>query len=134
MRRKYAMAGGALVLILVIIVIVVLGFRNSGNMGQKPDRELTNEQISSQGGKDETEIIEDASLPEESNTNRTETDKTNTDKTDADKTESDKQENKGDSTWIENPGSETPKEPDASIPEEPDTSTPVELPFVPAGG
>lgn len=115
------MAGGVLALILIAVVVLIS--RNFGNT----DQELTNEHISSQGGKDETEIVEDdESLPEKSDI-----DKTDTDKAENGKANAGKQENKGDSTWTENPGSATPENPDTSTPEEPGTSAPVELPFVP---
>ncbi len=82
MKKIYMIAGGGLALVLIISAMVIVVSLNSGDKGQKPGteqtQEQTNETVSSQGKKDETEIIgDDTPLPGE----------TDTDKADANKTE-----------------------------------------------
>ena len=128
-------------MVLIISVIVIVVSLNSGDKGQKPGteqtQEQTNEAVSSQGKKDETEIIgDDTLLPGETDTDRADTDKTDADKTEdkgnGDQPGGEEQVGNGDQPGGEGqagsedqPGSE--EQPGGrERPEEP-----VELPFVP---
>lgn len=129
MKKIYMIAGGGLALVLIISVIVIVVSLNYGNKGQKPGteqtQEQTNEAVSSQGKKDETEIIgDDTSLPGETDTDREDTNKTDTDKME-DKGNGDQPGGEEQAGNGDQPGSE--EQPEGG--DQPEG--PVELPFVP---
>lgn len=135
MKKIYMIAGGGLALVLIISAMVIVVSLNSGDKGQKPGteqtQEQTNEAVSSQGKKDETEIIGD----DTPFTGKNDTDKAGTDKADVNKTEdkgSGEQQGSEEQFGSEEQlGSEDQQGSEDQPGSEGQPEKPIELPFVP---